>query len=232
MWTLYDSETNLNYQGAIAYCQALRWGGYSNWQMPTIDELKAIYDPSVEGATSPLKRGGSVIGPDGSKTLATPGQTFPVHIKGEIKLTMAIILARGGAPGTPNDVPWGISFNSGQTSSIASVDPRLSVSRVQMRALCVRPALPGETITNVAHWTGEAPLPEVVHKKHDSVSVEIFQKHLDECNAGIEHGCDLTGFNYKTGWGVDKDIVMAGKYYKMACEMGGKLACMALKTLK
>ncbi len=62
MLSKQDNGSDLNWNQANDYCSNLRLGGYSHWRLPTIDELKGIYDKrqNVEGR----------------------------HIKGEIRLTV------------------------------------------------------------------------------------------------------------------------------------------------
>jgi hypothetical protein len=43
-WAKADNGADINWNQAIAYCTNLRLGGYSDWRLPTIDELKNIYD--------------------------------------------------------------------------------------------------------------------------------------------------------------------------------------------
>jgi len=48
----------LNWQGAIAYCDALEWGGYSDWYLPNVTELRGIVDnhrvsPSIDTSVFP-----------------------------------------------------------------------------------------------------------------------------------------------------------------------------------
>lgn len=45
MWTKQDNGSDVNWIQAETYCESLRLGGYSNWRLPTIDELQAIYVP-------------------------------------------------------------------------------------------------------------------------------------------------------------------------------------------
>jgi hypothetical protein len=43
MWTVRDNGSKVNWNEAKAYCEACRVGGYSDWRMPTIEELKGLY---------------------------------------------------------------------------------------------------------------------------------------------------------------------------------------------
>jgi hypothetical protein len=43
-WTVKDSGTNMNSTQARDYCSALRLGGFSDWRLPTLDELSGLYD--------------------------------------------------------------------------------------------------------------------------------------------------------------------------------------------
>jgi len=46
MWARADSGEDQNWKQAGAYCAHLKLDGYSEWRLPTIDELAAIYDPT------------------------------------------------------------------------------------------------------------------------------------------------------------------------------------------
>ena len=50
MWSLLDSHLErgqcLNYRSAVQYVKGLRYGGYSNWRLPTSGELAGIYKNS------------------------------------------------------------------------------------------------------------------------------------------------------------------------------------------
>lgn len=54
MWTLTDNGAFVNWNAAADYCRALRTGGFSDWRLPSIDELSQIAD---QGASSGLKGG-------------------------------------------------------------------------------------------------------------------------------------------------------------------------------
>jgi hypothetical protein len=46
MWAAKDNSENINWADAKAYCENYRGGGYSDWRMPTQDELEGLYDSS------------------------------------------------------------------------------------------------------------------------------------------------------------------------------------------
>ena len=46
-WTNRDNGSDVYWNQAIAYCTNLRLDGYSDWRLPTIEELESIYDPNA-----------------------------------------------------------------------------------------------------------------------------------------------------------------------------------------
>ena len=46
MWAAKDNGSNINWQDAKRYCESYSGGGYSDWRIPTQDELAGLYDPS------------------------------------------------------------------------------------------------------------------------------------------------------------------------------------------
>jgi hypothetical protein len=44
MWTRRDNGEDINWSDATEYAKQLRLGGYSDWRLPTIDELEKLYD--------------------------------------------------------------------------------------------------------------------------------------------------------------------------------------------
>ncbi|MCX5846264.1 MAG: SUMF1/EgtB/PvdO family nonheme iron enzyme [Deltaproteobacteria bacterium] len=48
MWAAGDNGADINWRGAKKYCENYRGGGYSDWRMPTQDELVGIYDEIKE----------------------------------------------------------------------------------------------------------------------------------------------------------------------------------------
>ncbi|MDQ1331051.1 MAG: hypothetical protein QG578_1316 [Thermodesulfobacteriota bacterium] len=43
MWAAKDNGSNINWQGARSYCENYQGGGYTDWRMPTQDELAGLY---------------------------------------------------------------------------------------------------------------------------------------------------------------------------------------------
>jgi len=46
MWAAKDNGADINWQNAESYCENYRGGGYTDWRMPTQDELAGLYDKS------------------------------------------------------------------------------------------------------------------------------------------------------------------------------------------
>jgi hypothetical protein len=46
MWAAKDNGSFINWADAKSYCKNFRGGGYTNWRMPTLDELSGLYDQS------------------------------------------------------------------------------------------------------------------------------------------------------------------------------------------
>jgi hypothetical protein len=45
MWTTEDNGEDINWWDDTKYAEQLRLGSYSDWRLPTIDELEKLYDP-------------------------------------------------------------------------------------------------------------------------------------------------------------------------------------------
>jgi hypothetical protein len=46
-WAVKDNGTAVSPNEAFNYCKSLRSGGFSDWRLPTIDELEALYDSKL-----------------------------------------------------------------------------------------------------------------------------------------------------------------------------------------
>jgi hypothetical protein len=53
MWAAKDNGTNIEWRNAKSYCENYRGGGYSDWRMPTQDEMAGLYDSTVTNNTAP-----------------------------------------------------------------------------------------------------------------------------------------------------------------------------------
>ena len=69
MWTKKDNGSGVNWNQATDYCSNLQLAGYSDWRLPTIEELQGIYDPSV------------------SLPAMWDAGVWHVHVKGNLKLS-------------------------------------------------------------------------------------------------------------------------------------------------
>ncbi len=46
MWAAKDNGYDIDWPGAKSYCENYRGGGYTDWRMPTQEELAGLYDKS------------------------------------------------------------------------------------------------------------------------------------------------------------------------------------------
>jgi hypothetical protein len=92
MWAAKDNGRALSWPDAKSFSTDYRSGGYSDWRLPTVDELKGLYDTAAS-----------------YKTACTAALDEHSHIADEVHLTKAISLtctrlwtsqARSGAPGS------------------------------------------------------------------------------------------------------------------------------------
>ncbi|QTA80307.1 DUF1566 [Desulfonema limicola] len=47
MWAAKDNGENVNWKEAKEYCENYQGGGYTDWRMPTIDELEGLYEKGI-----------------------------------------------------------------------------------------------------------------------------------------------------------------------------------------
>ena len=52
MWAAKDNGKDIDWYDANRYCENYRGGGYTDWRMPTLDELAGLYDGGIEGYDS------------------------------------------------------------------------------------------------------------------------------------------------------------------------------------
>jgi hypothetical protein len=64
IWTVEDSGSDSNWSQAQNYCESLTLGGHTDWRLPTIDELKGLYDRSLSKqykAKGPINLGAASV---------------------------------------------------------------------------------------------------------------------------------------------------------------------------
>jgi hypothetical protein len=53
MWAAQDNGGSITWEEAKRYCRDYRGGGYTDWRMPTLNELTALYNPKITNTTPP-----------------------------------------------------------------------------------------------------------------------------------------------------------------------------------
>jgi hypothetical protein len=122
MWTAKDSLQRSTWWDATKSCHELRLARYSDWRLPTVDELQAIYDESAEAPG------------ENPRTHWREPEPRVFHVKGNLFLT-GDQLSSTHEDGESGSVPkylWGFDFKSGNRFK-DNPDRRMN-----MRMLCVR----------------------------------------------------------------------------------------------
>jgi len=52
MWAAKDNGKDTNWKDAISYCENYRGGGYTDWRMPSINEMKRLYAKNEDEQSS------------------------------------------------------------------------------------------------------------------------------------------------------------------------------------
>jgi uncharacterized caspase-like protein len=53
MWAARDNGNNINWQDAKSYCENFRGGSYTDWRLPTKEELAGLFDPAITNTNPP-----------------------------------------------------------------------------------------------------------------------------------------------------------------------------------
>ena len=116
MWTRKDNGYALRWLSAVEYCRSLELGGFSDWRLPAIEELRKIYNPD---AVTPC-------GPQGYMSC---------QIKGNIHLSSGVVWSSSGGE-RPQSMLGFIFRDAGmQRKRMVELDKR---GNNFDRALCVR----------------------------------------------------------------------------------------------
>lgn len=97
IWTGSDNGLGLSLRQARRYCRTLSWSGFSDWALPSIDDLQSIF-------------GG------------TESQSG-YHLRGPLKLTG---WQWSSTPGTRDGEGWAFDFGDGGRASVAAGDSGLN----------------------------------------------------------------------------------------------------------
>lgn len=210
MWTNDDNRKNVKWKDANNYCTALQRGGFSDWRLASIDELKTLYDPSSTRNTTALDRD-QVINFGGQVSRDAAGATWTYHIVSGITLTGANVWS--STNDQYNDIKMWLFFSDGSAASVPTGFSR------NMRALCVRPT----GAANAADTSANHPAPSGAASQPAMSST--VQEYSSQCNAGDAKGCRMLAYSYSSGSGVAKDPDMALANYQKGCSMGDKQSC-------
>jgi hypothetical protein len=124
MWAGKDNFQNYGVSEAMKYCRDLQLARYSDWRLPTIDELQGIYDQQAESpGESPRSRWNEP-------------ESLPFHVKGNLFLTgKQWSSTRENDDSSPPFVnAWRLDFIDGSRFHDKRGFPTWA------RALCVRPS--------------------------------------------------------------------------------------------
>lgn len=136
------------------------------------------------------------------------GKVLSVDVIGPTNEALATIDMNASAASAPTSPPpSGGGPSAPQNGAIPAVSAESSVS------------------ANAPQPAGTPQSAPQTNSKHSDSSMRNFQGYTDSCNAGDAKGCEMEGFSYEHGLGVDKDIQIAVQLYEKACTMGRKPAC-------
>lgn len=117
MWTVDDEGHVEDYSSALAYCTNLRLGNYSNWRLPTIYELQALYDPNV------------------NVTISLFGSPTILHIRGTFPSKPDLYgYIWSSSPGSAPNTVTTIVFDNGRNITM----PYENTNLIPASAFCVR----------------------------------------------------------------------------------------------
>lgn len=132
MWQLKDNGSEISWPDAVKHCQELRTGGFTNWRLPSAQELFFLWEPGVTRMT-PQGKSHLKFNPQAPTrpTLEKGTAPIPYHLGGGIELT---------APGLWTFTPD--QGRPGQYVAISFFDRSTNYApfwKPLMRAVCVRP---------------------------------------------------------------------------------------------
>jgi hypothetical protein len=130
MWTTNNNPEDKVLVYAQQYCQVLRLGGFSDWRLPSIDQLKSLYDPGSSQTTPPLRSTILFTMRPGDRIPA--GTTWTVHIREAIHLDVPTVWSSAGTEPGSGRRASSFNFSNGKVTDLS---PNYIAN---MRCLCVR----------------------------------------------------------------------------------------------
>ncbi|MGO9492910.1 MAG: trypsin-like peptidase domain-containing protein [Terracidiphilus sp.] len=126
IWTKKDNGygNDLTWQESVDYCRNLRLAGYTDWRLPTIDELQGIFDSTAN---------------EHGPTCYSGKETW--HVKGSLQLSGSRYWS--SSHGNAYGEMWSFDFTTWRRLYLFSIGHRFSThadERYCNRALCVRRA--------------------------------------------------------------------------------------------
>jgi hypothetical protein len=118
-WTLSDNASDINWNDAKAYCEALKLDG-GGWQLPSYDDLQSIYDDKDGHPSTPCFK-------------PSDGPTMSCKVSSKFKLSSRYFWSQDFDQLPDRVMGRGISLTIGGGVSQNVKDGKL------MRALCMRP---------------------------------------------------------------------------------------------
>jgi hypothetical protein len=113
-WTLNDNGEDVDWKGAAAYCKALRTAGFSDWRVPSVNELPAIFDQKVTAVTPPTTVDIVSVNVNGAVEKTPAGSRWTYHIKGRIVLTTGNVWTSYRGKPSPKNEAVILSFEDGK----------------------------------------------------------------------------------------------------------------------
>ena len=148
MWTLKDNGEDISAHEAEGYCKALHTGNYSDWRLPTVLDLKGIFDPSANRNTPPTTRVIHILNNGAFETLPK-GTVWQYHIKGGIQLTATKVWSSSQDEASAGSKWAYMDFQDGNGYRRKASDKEL------LRALCIRGTSSMQTTADTSGIGGE-----------------------------------------------------------------------------
>jgi len=204
-WTGRDNGNDVTWQQAQDYCRNLQFAGYSNWRLPTADELQGIYDASA----------------DQHGVCCNDKHQVDYHVKGNLRLSEGGI-DWSSSPGTvPGEkMSYIFSFNVGVSGS----NPVETTAR---RALCVRNVPTSEdTAQTSAHTESPANL-STQPEDFSNFPLATLQQRATAGDPGAQY---QLGFRYQAS-GANQNYAQAAVWLGKAAYQGNAMAQLLLGLL-